>query len=214
MLYELVTGQQPFTGDTPTAVISQHLNTAPVAPSWHTEHCPPALEDLILALLAKEPEQRPASARGGARDPRGHRPDRALAVALRLRRQPARPPRERRVRRARAGAGAAARGARRRAGGTRLARDAGRRAGHRQDAHHAGARDLRAHARREGALGPRQRGGRARRRTGPGCRRRAPTATRPRTRHAAASTSPTRSSSSASSWPARPLPQPARAHGR
>ena len=95
MLYELVTGQQPFTGDTPTAVISQHLNTAPVAPSWHTEHCPPALEDLILALLAKEPEQRPASAAAVLADARGHRPDRALAVALRLRRQPARPPRQR-----------------------------------------------------------------------------------------------------------------------
>ncbi|TAK73946.1 MAG: hypothetical protein EPO16_11665, partial [Dehalococcoidia bacterium] len=62
MLYEMVTGKPPFQGDTPTAVISQHLNATPVAPSWHTEHCPPALEDLILALLAKEPAQRPASA--------------------------------------------------------------------------------------------------------------------------------------------------------
>ena len=62
MLYEMVTGKPPFAGDTPTAVISQHLNTPPVAPSWHTEHCPPPLEDLILALLAKEPAQRPASA--------------------------------------------------------------------------------------------------------------------------------------------------------
>ena len=62
MLYELVTGRPPFQGDSATAVISQHLNTAPVAPSWHTQHCPPALEDLILALLAKDPPSRPASA--------------------------------------------------------------------------------------------------------------------------------------------------------
>jgi tetratricopeptide (TPR) repeat protein/Cdc6-like AAA superfamily ATPase len=62
MLYELVTGQPPFRGDTPTAVISQHLNTQPVAPSWHTEHCPPDLEALILHLLAKVPADRPASA--------------------------------------------------------------------------------------------------------------------------------------------------------
>ena len=62
MLYELVTGRAPFKGDTPTAVISQHLNTPPVAPSYLTEHCPPELEDLILRLLEKDPEKRPASA--------------------------------------------------------------------------------------------------------------------------------------------------------
>ena len=62
MLYELVTGRPPFQGDTPTAVISQHLNTQPVAPSWHTEHCPPELEALILHLLAKTPTDRPSSA--------------------------------------------------------------------------------------------------------------------------------------------------------
>jgi serine/threonine protein kinase len=44
MLYELVTGRAPFVGDDPTAVISQHINTPPVAPSWHSEHCPPDLE--------------------------------------------------------------------------------------------------------------------------------------------------------------------------
>lgn len=62
MLYELVTGRTPFQGDTPTAVISQHLNTQPVAPSWYTERCPPDLESLILKLLAKVPADRPASA--------------------------------------------------------------------------------------------------------------------------------------------------------
>ena len=62
MLYELVTGRTPFQGDTPTAVISQHLNTQPVAPSWHSDHCPPDLEELILHLLAKAPADRPTSA--------------------------------------------------------------------------------------------------------------------------------------------------------
>ena len=62
MLYELVTGRPPFQGDTPTAVISQHLNTQPVAPSWYTQHCPPDLEALILRLLAKIPVDRPATA--------------------------------------------------------------------------------------------------------------------------------------------------------
>ncbi len=62
MLYEMVTGRPPFVGDDPTAVISQHINTPPVAPSWLTEHCPPALEEVILRLLEKDPGLRPANA--------------------------------------------------------------------------------------------------------------------------------------------------------
>jgi len=62
MLYELVTGRPPFQADHPSAVISQHINTPPVAPSWHSEHCPPDLESLILRLLSKVPADRPASA--------------------------------------------------------------------------------------------------------------------------------------------------------
>ena len=66
MLYEMVTGRVPFQGDTPTAVISQHLNSPPVAPSWYSDHCPPDLEALILRLLAKHPGERP-ECDGGAR---------------------------------------------------------------------------------------------------------------------------------------------------
>jgi eukaryotic-like serine/threonine-protein kinase len=62
MLYEMVTGRPPFLGDEATAVISQHINVPPVAPSWLTDHCPPELEEIILRLLAKVPEDRPASA--------------------------------------------------------------------------------------------------------------------------------------------------------
>ena len=62
MLYELVTGRPPFQADDPTAVISQHINIAPVSPSWLSDHCPPDLEDLILRLLAKVPSDRPKSA--------------------------------------------------------------------------------------------------------------------------------------------------------
>ena len=59
MLYEMVAGRPPFAGDDATAVISQHINTPPVAPSWHTEHCPPPLEALILQMLNKDPAERP-----------------------------------------------------------------------------------------------------------------------------------------------------------
>jgi len=49
-------------GDDVVAVISQHINTAPVAPSWHNPEIPRALEALTLRLLAKDPSQRPESA--------------------------------------------------------------------------------------------------------------------------------------------------------
>jgi class 3 adenylate cyclase/Cdc6-like AAA superfamily ATPase len=62
MLYEMITGRPPFVSDNPSAVISQHINTPPVAPSWHAESCPQDLEDLILSLLAKDPSERPPSA--------------------------------------------------------------------------------------------------------------------------------------------------------
>ena len=62
MLYEMVTGRPPFVSDNATAVISQHVNTRPVAPSWHTESCPQALEEIVLRLLEKKPEDRFASA--------------------------------------------------------------------------------------------------------------------------------------------------------
>ena len=62
MLYELVTGRPPFVGDSAAAVTSQHINAAPVAPSTHNEAVPPALDALILRMLAKAPGQRPESA--------------------------------------------------------------------------------------------------------------------------------------------------------
>jgi class 3 adenylate cyclase/tetratricopeptide (TPR) repeat protein len=62
MLYEMITGRPPFVSDNPTAVISQHINTPPVAPSWHSDTCPQELEDIVLRLLAKDPGERPASA--------------------------------------------------------------------------------------------------------------------------------------------------------
>jgi class 3 adenylate cyclase len=61
-LYETLTGRPPFSGHDPVAVISQHLNTPPVAPSFHNPSLPPALNDLILKLLAKNPPDRPSSA--------------------------------------------------------------------------------------------------------------------------------------------------------
>ncbi len=62
MLYEMITGRQPFLGDDSVAIIGQHINTPPVAPTWHNSQCPRSLEALILRLLAKDPSERPDSA--------------------------------------------------------------------------------------------------------------------------------------------------------
>ncbi len=62
MLYELVTGRPPFVGDSTAAVTSQLIHTAPVAPSAHNSAVPQPLDELILRMVAKAPEQRPESA--------------------------------------------------------------------------------------------------------------------------------------------------------
>src|SRR4029453_12058309 len=62
--YYLLTGEQVFTGETVLKVISQHLQAVPVPPSERTElRIPATLEHLVLACLAKKPEERPQNAR-------------------------------------------------------------------------------------------------------------------------------------------------------
>jgi tetratricopeptide (TPR) repeat protein len=62
MLYELATGELPFTADDPLSVISQHLYAPPVPPRARNAAIAPALDALILRLLNKRPEDRPRSA--------------------------------------------------------------------------------------------------------------------------------------------------------
>src|SRR3954447_25579853 len=53
MFYELLTGEPPFPGENAVAIIGQHLNAQPVAPSLHRAEVSPALDRLIMRLLAK-----------------------------------------------------------------------------------------------------------------------------------------------------------------
>jgi len=62
MLYELTTGRLPFTGDDPLAVISQHLHAPLVPPRAYNPQIPAPLDGLIVRLLHKQPEGRPATA--------------------------------------------------------------------------------------------------------------------------------------------------------
>jgi hypothetical protein len=62
--YFLLTGEPLFTGDTPMAIVVHHAHTQPAAPSKRSElPIPPALDRVILDCLAKNPADRPQSAR-------------------------------------------------------------------------------------------------------------------------------------------------------
>jgi len=62
MLYELTTGELPFAQGDPLTVISQHIHASVVPPRAKNEAVPPRLDNLILELMEKSPENRPASA--------------------------------------------------------------------------------------------------------------------------------------------------------
>jgi serine/threonine-protein kinase len=62
--YWLLTGQTVFAGETPLAVIMHHVHTPPVPPSVRSElPIPAALETIVLSCLAKNPADRPQSAK-------------------------------------------------------------------------------------------------------------------------------------------------------
>jgi serine/threonine-protein kinase len=62
--YFLLTGQVVFEGATAMDVFTHHLRSVPVAPSARLGRPIPAgLEGVVLAALAKDPDQRPDSAR-------------------------------------------------------------------------------------------------------------------------------------------------------
>jgi eukaryotic-like serine/threonine-protein kinase len=63
MLFELLTGQQPHTGETPLAVAYQHVNSVVRAPSSVNPELPPALDALVALATSRDPELRPADAR-------------------------------------------------------------------------------------------------------------------------------------------------------
>ena len=58
LLYELVTGHPPFTGDSPVAVAYQHVRENPVVPSSENPAIPRALDSIVMKALAKNPMNR------------------------------------------------------------------------------------------------------------------------------------------------------------
>jgi beta-lactam-binding protein with PASTA domain/predicted Ser/Thr protein kinase len=58
LLYELLTGHPPFTGDSPVAVAYQHVREVPQIPSSVNSVVPPALDSIVMKALAKNPLNR------------------------------------------------------------------------------------------------------------------------------------------------------------
>jgi serine/threonine protein kinase len=62
VVYELITGEPPFTGDSPVAVAYQHVREDPKAPSTVNPAVSPELDAIVLKALAKGPANRYQSA--------------------------------------------------------------------------------------------------------------------------------------------------------
>lgn len=62
VLYEVLTGEPPFIGDSPVAVAYQHVREDPVAPSHKRPGISPELDAVVLKALAKNPDNRYQSA--------------------------------------------------------------------------------------------------------------------------------------------------------
>ncbi len=60
MAYELFLEQLPFEAETSAEIMAMHLRATPPPPSDLWPDIPPALEQLLLAMLAKDPDARPS----------------------------------------------------------------------------------------------------------------------------------------------------------
>lgn len=59
MLYEMITGKQPFDGEVPIQVAYQHVNSSVPAPSAEVPGLAAEVDELVQWCTAKDPEQRP-----------------------------------------------------------------------------------------------------------------------------------------------------------
>ncbi len=67
VLYEMLTGRLPFSGNNAVAVAMKHVAEVPPPPRTFNRQIPPHIEALVLRAMAKDPAQRPRSAEEFAR---------------------------------------------------------------------------------------------------------------------------------------------------
>ena len=63
MMFEMLTGEQPFKGEQPMQIAYQHANDSVPMPSAKNPKVPAELDELVLWATARDPEQRPRDAR-------------------------------------------------------------------------------------------------------------------------------------------------------
>jgi eukaryotic-like serine/threonine-protein kinase len=62
LMYELLTGRPPFTGDSPVAIAYQHVRENPIPPSQIDPEIPDWADSIVLKAMAKDPAHRYQSA--------------------------------------------------------------------------------------------------------------------------------------------------------
>ena len=62
LLYEVLTGQPPFTGETPVSIAYQHVSGSLIVPSTIVPELPAGIDTLLMVALAKSPDDRYQSA--------------------------------------------------------------------------------------------------------------------------------------------------------
>jgi serine/threonine-protein kinase len=67
IVYEMLTGEPPFSAEAPFALMLQHVREAPRIPSQVRPDLPPAIDEVLLKALEKDPAHRHADATGFSR---------------------------------------------------------------------------------------------------------------------------------------------------
>jgi beta-lactam-binding protein with PASTA domain len=81
LLYEMLVGQPPFTGETPVSIAYKHLQEPVVPITDHGVDIPPALAAITMKLLSKNPDNRYPSAEALVADLDRFRQGQAIAAA-------------------------------------------------------------------------------------------------------------------------------------
>jgi beta-lactam-binding protein with PASTA domain/tRNA A-37 threonylcarbamoyl transferase component Bud32 len=94
MLFEMLTGRQPFRGEVPVQVAYRHVHEDVPPPSTFAEGLPQDVDDLVVWATARDPDERPDDAGellGELRDVRGALSDDELDAAPTVTAEPAAP---------------------------------------------------------------------------------------------------------------------------